>query len=401
MTLRRWIFVLAAWCCSLAAFAQSPAPQPYVILVSLDGFRYDYVEKYHAVNLLALGTDGVAAEAMIPSFPSVTFPNHISIVTGLYPGHHGIVANSFYDSQRKQVYSYSKTGTDGTWYRAKPLWVVAEEQQVKAACMFWPTSDAEIAGIRPSYWLKYDGHLPNRERVTKVLDWLQLPEAQRPHLITLYFSDADDAGHKFGPDSKEVEQAVQRVDDTIGELRNGIRASGLPVDLIVVSDHGMQAVEGAVNLRDYADLSEVRVISSGPFALLYAPDKQTSERVYRELKRKGGPYEVYRRRETPARWHYSEDPRIGDLVITVKGASRLVVDPPQGEPNKGAHGFDPAKWKTMRAIFYAAGPNIKAGVRLKPFENVEVFSLVARILSLRQPAGLDGTGNKLSGVYRP
>jgi predicted AlkP superfamily pyrophosphatase or phosphodiesterase len=139
--------VLAAWCCWLAAFGQSPAAKPYVILVSLDGFRYDYAERYHAVNLLALGADGAAAEAMIPSFPSVTFPNHITLVTGLYPGHHGIVANSFYDPQRKDVYSYTKTATDGTWYRAKPLWVVAEEQKVRAACLFWPTNDAEIAGV--------------------------------------------------------------------------------------------------------------------------------------------------------------------------------------------------------------------------------------------------------------
>src|SRR5271154_7358199 len=148
MTLRRCIIWLAACCCWLTAFGQSPAAKPYVILVSLDGFRYDYAERYHAVNLLALGSDGAAAEAMIPSFPSVTFPNHISLVTGLYPGHHGIVANSFYDPQRKEVYSYrdAKSVADGTWYGGTPLWVLAEQQGMRSASFFWVGSEAEIQG---------------------------------------------------------------------------------------------------------------------------------------------------------------------------------------------------------------------------------------------------------------
>ena len=217
---------LAALPCLL--FGQAAAPRPYVVLVSLDGFRYDYAEKYHATHLLEIAKAGASAEGMIPSFPTVTFPNHISIVTGQYPGHHGLVGNSFYDPQRKELYGMKNSATDGTWYHYLPLWVVAEQQKVKSACMFWPTADAEIAGVRPAYWSKYDGSFPNSQRVAKVIEWLKMPEADRPHFITLYFSDVDSAGHSFGPDAPETQAAVERVDKLIGDLWDGIRRRRCP-----------------------------------------------------------------------------------------------------------------------------------------------------------------------------
>ena len=379
-------------------WGQQEAQRPYVVLVSLDGFRYDYAERYGAVNLLALAKAGASAE-MIPSFPTITFPNHISIVTGLYPEHHGIVANRFFDTARKQEYTMAKA-TDGTWYRAKPLWVLAEEQGVKSAAMFWPTSDAEIDGVRPSFWSLYDGKVPDEERVARVLGWLKLPEKDRPHFITLYFSDTDSAGHKYGPESPETETAAHRVDGLIGGLWKEIQGLGLPVNLIVVSDHGMQRVDGVVNLSDYADLSKVRVESGGPFALIYAPDQAIAEQTYSALKGKSPKFEVYRRRETPARWHYSDNERIGDLVVMANDATLLMTAPPKGEIEKGAHGYDADKFRTMHAIFYAAGPNVRAGVRLEPFENVEILPFIAKILGLRTPDGLDGSGKALEPALR-
>src|SRR5580658_5287164 len=221
---RRFSLFLAPLAAALLAFgqqAQPLQPRPYVVLVSLDGFRYDYAEKYHANNILAIGKAGAAAEAMIPSFPTVTFPNHISIVTGQYPEHHGIVGNSFWDPARKEAYSMNRSATEGDFYTYKPLWVVAEEQKMKTACMFWPTCDSEIGGVRPTYWSLYDGHFPNEQRVAKVLEWLKLPESERPHFITLYFSDVDSAGHSSGTDSPQTEQAVLRVDKLVGDLWAG------------------------------------------------------------------------------------------------------------------------------------------------------------------------------------
>jgi alkaline phosphatase D len=389
---------------------QSDAARPYVVLVSLDGFRYDYAERYHAENLLAIGKAGATAEGMIPSFPTVTFPNHISIVTGQFPDHHGLVGNSFWDPALQEMYGMNRSSTETAFYGYKPLWVLAEEQHVKAAAMFWPTADAEIAGIRPTYWKLYDGRFPNEQRVAQVIEWLKLPEAERPHFITLYFSDVDSAGHGTGPDSPETEAAVHRVDKLVGDLWTGIKALPLPIDLIVVSDHGMQTTVGSVNLSEFADLSKVRFVSEGPVALIYAPDPQTADQVYAALKGKSPKFDVYRRKETPAAWHFSENPRIGDVVVCVKEAITITAGPPRESPEgrgparpnsaRGAHGFDPGEFKTMQAIFFAAGPNVRPGVQVKPFANVDVFPFMVKILGLKPPAGIDGVEKTLDAIYR-
>jgi predicted AlkP superfamily pyrophosphatase or phosphodiesterase len=389
---------LAALPCLL--FGQATAPRPYVVLVSLDGFRYDYAEKYHATHLLEIAKAGASAEGMIPSFPTVTFPNHISIVTGQYPGHHGLVGNSFYDPQRKELYGMKNSAIDGTWYHYLPLWVVAEQQKVKSACMFWPTADAEIAGLRPSYWSKYDGSFPNSQRVAKVIEWLKLPEADRPHFITLYFSDVDSAGHSFGPDAPETQAAVERVDKLVGDLWDGIRQTSLPVNLIVVSDHGMQNTKGTVNLSEFADLSQMRVVPEGPVMLLYSANSETTEKVYTQLKGKSPKFDVYRRNETPESWHYRDSQRIGDLVVIVHGGAVGAVGPQNRPPSKGTHGYDEQEFRTMDAVFFAAGPNVKPGVTLNRFENVNVFPFITKILSLKNPDGIDGKFEVLEKAYR-
>src|SRR5579859_6197912 len=231
---------LSACCLVAACHAQAIAPvitvdhgpnatqqvsKPYVILVSLDGFRYDYAKRHHAEHLLALAANGASAsEGMIPSYPSITFPNHYSIVTGLYPEHHGIVSNDFYDPALKETYSNSYAGTalaDGTWYGGTPLWVLAEQQGMRSASFFWVGSEADVQGVRPSYYLRFDGKFPNGKRVEQVLAWLHLPPEQRPHFITLYFSDTDNAGHRYGPDSQQVAEAVHELDGEIGKLMDG------------------------------------------------------------------------------------------------------------------------------------------------------------------------------------
>jgi len=398
---RRYSFrLLAALAALPLGLLGQPAPQrPYVVLVSIDGFRYDYAVRYHAGHLLEIGKAGAAAEAMIPSFPTITFPNHVSIVTGQYPGHHGLVSNSFYDPLLKKLYDMKDAANEGEFYHYRPLWVVAERQHVKAAAMFWPTSDAEIEGVRPSYWKKYDGAFPNQKRVEQVLDWLKLPEAERPHFITLYFSDVDSAGHHFGPDAVETEQAVGRVDKLLGDLWAGIRQTNLPVNLIVVSDHGMQNVGGAVNLSDYADLRKVRVVAEGPMLLLYSPNAETTGKIYQKLSGHSPKFDVYRREQTPERWHYRDSDRVGDLVVFVHGPD-VAVTGIQNRVSRGAHGFDEQEFKTMDAIFYAAGPNITPGVILKPFENVNVFPFITKILGLENPPDIDGKEAVLDVAYR-
>ncbi len=208
-----------------------------------------------------MAKDGASApDGMLPSYPSLTFPNHLSLVTGLYPEHHGIVANSFYDPSRDATYVYTKpaTNADGSWYSGTPLWVLAEQQGMRSACLFWPGSEAEIQGKRPSYYLHYDDHLDDEKRVDQVIAWLNLPPEQRPHFITLYYPNVDHMGHAYGPDSDEVRAAVHHVDDMIGDLQTKLAALHLPVDLIVIADHGMVTLKGdPIDLNEFADLAGI------------------------------------------------------------------------------------------------------------------------------------------------
>ena len=402
---RNLLLLFAALCLArfVASLSAQPSSKPYVVLVSLDGFRGDYADHYKAMNILAVRDQG-AAGTMVPSFPSITFPNHVSIVTGLYPEHHGIVGNSFWDAARGEAYSIQRTGADGSWYqKGTPLWVLAEQQHVAAACMFWPTCDGEIRGVRPTYWKKYDTAFPDSARVSQVIEWLKLPEQQRPHFITLYFSDVDSAGHRYGPESAETAEAVMQLDEMIGQLHKSLDRLNLPVNLILVSDHGMQTVnDGEISLAAIAD-SSVRVVLDGPVALIYCQGAEAIERTYARLKR-DPKLDVYRRTETPAAWHFNENPRSGDLVALVKGAAVFTLHDGLGAPNerplRGEHGYDPAQFKSMQAIFYAIGPNI-ARAQLSSFENVEVYPFVAKILGLRAPADLDGSRDALDAVYRP
>jgi predicted AlkP superfamily pyrophosphatase or phosphodiesterase len=406
------VLILSAVVCaaqSLAPVIEVPNPpnvtaqrsKPYVVLVSLDGFRYDYTERYGAKNLLDMALRGVSApNGMIPSYPSVTFPNHWTIVTGLYPEHHGIVANSFYDPERQEKYSYTdpKTNRDGTWYGGTPLWVLAEQQGMRSACLFWPGSEAEIQGKRPSYYLHFDDKFPDDQRVEQILAWLKLPVGERPHFITLYYSNVDHAGHEFGPDAPETGEAVQHVDEMIGKLYDGIARLGLTVDLIVVADHGMETTQGGwIALDQWAELSQFETSGS----LLYAKSEADAEKAYNSLLGASDMFDVYRRAKLPENLHFNSNPRAGDPVVVPAGPFNIVAHVPGNllTPARGAHGYDPGTATSMKAIFYAAGPDIRAGLTVAPFENIHLYPLIAKILGL-QIGPVDGQLRVLQGVLK-
>jgi len=385
--------------------APSQRAKHYVVLVSLDGFRYDYAAKFGAPHLQRMAAEGASApDGMIPSFPSVTFPNHYAMVTGLYPEHHGIIANSFYDPARKQSYGYRNASRtdDGSWYGGVPLWSLAEKQGMRSACFFWPSSGAEIAGERPSYSLHFDNTFPDEKRIDQVIAWLKLPAAQRPHFITLYYYEPDHTGHAEGPDSAKTGDVVHHVDALVGTLLADLKALQLPVDLIVVSDHGMETVEGGwIDLDRYADLSGF--VTAG--SLLYAPDEQAAARAYQQLQGASDKFVVYRQRDVPAYLHFNGNPRIGDPVVIPTGPYLIRAHAPQdtgkppGAPPKGEHGYDPYRMKSMHAIFYAEGPDIRAGYRAKPFENVDVYPLIAHILGLKI-GKIDGSIEPVRGMLQ-
>ena len=389
-----------------SAWAQS---QHYLVLVSLDGFRWDYAIRDNAMHLLALGKAGVwAPQGMLPSYPSLTFPNHYTLVTGLYPEHHGIVANSFLDPARGARYSMYDTQTthDGSWYGGVPLWSLAESQGMRTACLLWVGCEAKIAGFRPSWYAAFDGKTqatPKAEqaRIDNTLALLHLPAADRPHFIAIYFSEPDHEGHEFGPDARETRAAALRMDALVGKLRAALATTRLPIDLVVVSDHGMIKSEGDwINLDQFADLSGFDTVGD----LLYAQSEEARDRLYNQLKRVSSQFVVYRRKDVPADLNYNENPREGDPIVVATGPFAIRAHAPAaGEtnhpPTLGMHGFDPHLLPEMKASFFAAGPDLRVGRTVAPFDNVNLYPWMAHLLGLAPPK-TDGSLNILSGTLR-
>ncbi len=264
---------------------------------------------------------------------------------------------------------------------------------MRAASFFWPTSDAEIQDKRPSYYLvPYDDNFPDEKRVVQVLAWLQLPPEKRPHFIMLYYPNTDHAGHTYGPDAPETAEAVRHVDEMMGKLSDGIAASGLPVDLIVLADHGMETLQGGwVVLDKWADLSQFET----PGTLLYAKSEADAQKAT---------FKVYRRAQMPANLHFNSNPREGDPVVVPTGPYPIVAHDSNSSggakmPPRGGHGYDPRQMPSMKAIFFAAGPDIRPGVTVSSFENVDVYPLIARILGLHT-GSIDGKFGALQGILK-
>jgi len=400
--------------CLLIGCTSQPSPSsapsrpgaPRVILISFDGFRWDYIDRPAAVHLRELAARGVRAERMIPVFPSKTFPNHYSIVTGLTAEHHGIVANAIRDPQLG-LFTLRDTlaQMESRWWGGEPIWVTAEKQGQRAAVVGWPGSEAAIAGVRPTWWSRYWHEQPHAEKVQKLLDWLSLPADSAPRLMIAYFHDVDGAGHSFGPSAPQVDSAIAMVDSALGAVMAGIEARGLEdqVSIIVVSDHGMTPVspERAVVLDDYISLDDVDVVDWTPVAAI-APKPGAMERVYARLKDAHPQMAVYRRSEVPARYHFSANPRITEIVAVAADGwtitSRAQVNRWRENNWRGGgnHGFDPAT-QNMGATFVAAGPGIARGRVVPAFRNVHVYSLMAHLLRLT-PAQTDGSLDSISSV---
>lgn len=392
---------------SVPARKNSPAQQqkPYVILISADGFRYDLADKFQATHLQGLRRKGVAAKSMIPSYPTLTFPNHYSIATGLYPSHHGLVDNTFYDPQKKQLYRIGNRQAveDSSWYGGTPLWVLAEQQQMVTACFYWVGSEAAVRGIRPTHYYRYNELIGIDKRIEVVKNWLTLPEEERPHLITFYMSDVDHEAHSYGPGSKQAGEAVHSIDKAVWRLVQMTDSLQLPVNYIFVSDHGMTTVDTVnfVSLPAAADTNKFYIPSSEELLHLYAKDKKYIQPAYVALKKTAKDYTVYTLSETPARWHYSDKDdlfnRAGDLLLVPKWPK--IFNTRGRKVSAGQHGFDNAL-PDMQASFYAWGPAFKQNLRIEPFENVHIYPLIAKILGLTITEKIDGNLKVLQPILR-
>ena len=373
--------------------------KPYVILISADGFRHDYAKKYNAKNILKLAENGVSAKAVIPSYPSITGPNHYTMITGLYPSHSGFVDNYFYDKKRNDLFGMSMQSkiSDGSWLGGTPLWSLAEQQGVLSASLFWVASNSDAGGTRPTYYYNYHEKFTADEKINIVLSWLKLPEEKRPHFITFYFPEVDKNGHLFGTEAPETREAVKFVDENIGKLIAKVNELQLPnVNFIFVSDHGMKDVDLDHPLEIPAMLQDKnRFITINSQTLLRVTVKNENEvkQVYRELKKNNtSGYKVYLTEKFPKRLHYrTADDRFGRIgqILLVPDAPKIFLEP-NARKTPGKHGYNPFKVPKMKASFAASGPAFKKGKKIGPFRNVNIYPMVAEILGLEITESIDG-----------
>lgn len=393
--LKKLFCILGAFI-SFSIYAHNIKPEVNpVILLSIDGFSSSYLTQYKPKNLLSLANDGLVAESLTSVFPSKTFPNHLSIVTGKYPSEHGIIANSFYRRDKKSTYRMGAGKDDPSWLTAEPIWITAEKNGKIAACFFWPESETTFDNITPSYSYAYNGKVTNKARIDQILTWLKMPIQERPHFITSYFSLVDSAGHEFGVNAKETASAVKEIDDLIGYFMDELAKADHKVNLIIVSDHGMIDVDKnfIVDTTLLSGLNDVshKVISETQI-YLYEDNDKTLDAVKNQLvEQSNDRYSAYRNGEFPAHWHFNvKNERMPDIVINAKVPYSFSTN--HASP-KATHGYDPVEVKEMAGIFIGHGPNIKKG-KVIPFENIYVHGFLSELLGLPK----DKSNSKNIGV---
>ncbi len=371
-----------------------------LVLISLDGFRADYLDRPDLPNVRRVLQRGARARSLVSVFPTLTFPNHYSLVTGLRPDRHGLVSNIFFDPIRRQTYSFRDPGTvsDGSWYRGEPIWVSAERQGMVAACYFWPGSEAAIGGIRPTLWTKYEGAVPNHVRVDTILEWLRLPDDRRPHVLTLYMSDIDGASHQNELGSRNIDAAIRAVDSSLGRLLDGIETLPVRDRLFVVlsSDHGMTNTSLAqiVAIDGLIDMTGILMAEGGPVGNLHVTGgTRRADEIRDALNRRLTHGRAYLRTEVPERLHYRADPRIGEVVVIMDEGYMIETAERRARRTRpepfGMHGWDPAL-SSMQAMFAVMGPGVRAGITVPAVENVDVYPFLTEVLGLTPATQLDG-----------
>lgn len=384
-------------------FAQSRKSGQYVVMLSMDAFRYDYPEIYKTKELLKIAKTGVRAKSIISSFPTVTFPNHYAMATGLYPDHHGIVLNNFFAPDLGLGYKVGdrKSVENGLFYDGEPIWTTAQKQGLITASYFWVGSETKIKGYQPNYWKLYDHKFPFSQRIDTVLYWLSLPEEKRPRLITFYMAEPDEISHHYGPISKETGNMVRVLDSLAGVLINKIKQLPIAdsINIIFTSDHGMEDVSAdrSVRVDNFIPKDWITSVNgSSPVITLNIKKGYVDSAL---LKLSAVPHiQAWKRLDVPARLHFGTNPRIGDIVVLADSAWNVGTKDDQFK-YKGAHGFDNANMN-MHGIFIATGPAFKDGYLGKSIQNVSLYPLIAKILRLT-PMPVDGTLKEVEEYLKP
>ena len=397
------LFGLLAACANVPL--HNPRPTP-LLLVSIDAFHPDYLTRGLTPTLSAIARDGVRARWMQPSFPSLTFPNHYTLVTGKWPDHHGIVNNTMTDPMipgvRFSTSNREAVGDSRWWSPAVPLWVTAHNAGLRTGTLFWPGSEASNSGVRPDDWVKYDKNLSGIQRVDKVLGWLRRPDSTRPDFVTLYLDTIDVAGHKFGPDSQQMDDALRDVDTVVARLFAGLREAEKvgQINVVILSDHGMATVasDHVIVLDDIVSADAMEPPMAGVLAGI-TPKSGREPEVAHELLTSRQPWQCWRKAQVPMRFHYGSNVRVPPFVcLSNEGWITTTRDwlAKGNHVNRGAHGYDP-RLPSMRALFIATGPAFGHQRVIAPFANVDVYPMLARLLGLTPLPG-DGETDLLERV---
>lgn len=384
--------------------------KPYVILISLDGFRYDYIEKFAPPALSDFVKTGVAAESLIPCFPSKTFPNHYSIATGMYPETHGLVDNTFYSEEKDAIYRIGdrEKVEDASWYGGTPLWVQAGKENMVSSSFFFVGSEAPVKGLYPTYYYQYDRNISNETRTAQVIEWLKLPPEVRPHMITLYFSDVDNTGHGYGPGNGEkLDATIQKLDTLFENFFRELENLNLDINIIFVSDHGMIDVPGN-HFLPYEPMEEEerwKTVNGGTMVHFYLKEGEDLEKAFLELKQRENHCTIYKTKEGPYFQNNPNHKHLADIIAVaepgyyfsdVRRIARYASDP---SIMTGQHGY-PVENKEMHGIFYASGPAFKNKKTISSFENIHVYPLICQILGLHIPEEVDGKKEVLRPILR-
>jgi predicted AlkP superfamily pyrophosphatase or phosphodiesterase len=396
-----WLLPLLAVFISCSPRQVTP-PQEYVVMVSFDGFRWDYTDHYQTPQFDRMASEGVRVERMIPSFPTKTFPNHYTLATGLTPDHHGIINNNFYAPDLGRIYRMGdrEVVADPRSYFGEPIWVTAEKQGVRSASFYWVGSEAPIEGIHPSYWKSYDESVPYLDRIDQVIRWLELPELERPHLVLLYFEEPDGVGHDYGPVHDSTGAMVRRLDAILGHLRGELDRLEFSdqINLIVLSDHGMGATspDRYVNLNDYLKEGWTQSIFGGNPVYMIDPAEGFADSITLALDTLEG-LSAWQKEEIPPHLQFGQSPRFPGILVVADSLWSIGLRPEPGRHSSGAHGYDP-RFTAMQTIFYGVGPAFRKNYLSPPIRNVDVYDMVAMLLGIN-PAPGDGDLSRVMDLF--
>ncbi|KAK9246887.1 alkaline-phosphatase-like protein [Lipomyces tetrasporus] len=385
---------------------------PTTIYISLDGYRPDYLTPEFTPVMWELYTAEYSTPFMYPSFPSVTFPNHYTMVTGLYPSSHGIVGNTFWDPDLHEEFDYHKPdhSLDLKWWKGEPLWVTATKNGVKTGIHMWPGSEAPWGNDKPEYVDKFNGTETLDRKVQRVLGWLDQDIDSRPELILCYVPTIDSLGHQYGTVGPEINDGLKQVDDMIGAILSGIddRNISLIANVVIVSDHGMASTSNdrLIFFDDFIVPETVEHTDGWPLFGLRPYQYNTSEQLYAEITSARAAvkaqndseseslesWQVYMKDDMPEEWHFG-GPSGGQYqnriapVWMVPEAGWAITTRQQFEDYdhdfrpKGLHGYNNTD-PLMRALFLATGPSFPSGSKIEPFYNVELYDVICRTLNI-------------------